>query len=221
MARPHAARALAAAGHQVTLVEVLDKVATRSAAYRSLRAMGGTAFPELLDEQISRWSRDPFAQGAHSFNAVGPSAATRKTLDGAHWDGRPIFLGEPSCAGDLYPPTVPRGASASCGISASLGIAVARLRLPVFGVEALISSVVVAFSGPMGFVRLMMPHHFRLLARGDKARALPLSALFGAVSLVLADTLARVVMAPRDMPTGVVTGLIAGVCVLWLMVRRS
>jgi len=105
--------------------------------------------------------------------------------------------------------------------AASLGIPVARFRLAVFVAGALITGVMVAFSGIIGFVGLMMPHLVRLIAGGDNARVLPLSALFGAIFLVLADTLARIVMAPEDMPIGVVTGLIGGVFFLWLMGRRA
>lgn len=105
--------------------------------------------------------------------------------------------------------------------AASLGVPVARFRLSVFVAGALVTGVMVAFSGIIGFVGLMMPHLVRLVAGGDNARVLPLSALFGAVFLVLADTLARVVMAPEDMPIGVVTGLVGGVFFLWLMARRA
>jgi iron complex transport system permease protein len=104
--------------------------------------------------------------------------------------------------------------------AASLGLSVARFRLAVFVAGALITGVMVAFSGLIGFVGLMMPHLVRFAVGGDNARVLPLSALAGAIFLVLADTLARVVMAPEDMPIGVVTGLIGGVFFLWLMARR-
>lgn len=104
--------------------------------------------------------------------------------------------------------------------AASLGIPVARFRLSVFVAGALVTGVMVAFSGIIGFVGLMMPHLVRLVAGGDNARVLPLSALFGAIFLVLADTLARVVMAPEDMPIGIVTGLIGGIFFLWLMARK-
>lgn len=105
--------------------------------------------------------------------------------------------------------------------AASLGIAVARFRLSVFVAGALITGVMVAFSGIIGFVGLMMPHLVRLISGGDNARVLPLSALFGAIFLTLADTLARLVMAPEDMPIGVVTGLTGGLFFLWLMARRA
>ncbi len=105
--------------------------------------------------------------------------------------------------------------------AASLGIPVARFRLSVFVAGALITGVMVAFSGIIGFVGLMMPHLVRLFVGGDNARVLPLSALFGAVFLIWADTLARVVMAPEDMPIGIVTGLVGGVFFVWLMARRA
>ncbi|HMO07912.1 MAG TPA: iron ABC transporter permease [Paracoccaceae bacterium] len=104
--------------------------------------------------------------------------------------------------------------------AASLGIEVGRFRLTVFVVAALITGVMVAFSGLIGFVGLMMPHLVRLVVGGDNARVLPGSALAGAVFLIWADAAARVVMAPEDMPIGVVTGLIGGVFFIWMMAKR-
>ncbi|MFM7334364.1 MAG: FecCD family ABC transporter permease [Tabrizicola sp.] len=104
--------------------------------------------------------------------------------------------------------------------AASLGIEVGRFRLTVFVVCALITGVMVAFSGLIGFVGLMMPHLVRLLAGGDNARVLPASALAGAVFLIWADALARVAVAPEDMPIGVVTGLVGGVFFIWMMAQR-
>ena len=105
--------------------------------------------------------------------------------------------------------------------AASLGIEVGRFRLTVFVVSALITGVMVAFSGLIGFVGLMMPHLVRLVVGGDNARVLPGSALAGAVFLIWADAAARVVMAPEDMPIGVVTGLIGGVFFIWMMAKRQ
>ncbi|MBL9053400.1 MAG: iron ABC transporter permease [Tabrizicola sp.] len=105
--------------------------------------------------------------------------------------------------------------------AASLGIEVGRFRLTVFVASALITGVMVAFSGLIGFVGLMMPHLVRLVLGGDNARVLPGSAFAGAVFLIWADAAARVVMAPEDMPIGVVTGLTGGVFFIWLMARRQ
>ena len=104
--------------------------------------------------------------------------------------------------------------------ASTLGIAVARFRLSVFVAGALITGVMVAFSGIIGFVGLMIPHVARMLVGGDYRRVLPGSALIGAVFLLWADIAARTVMAPEDMPIGIVTGLVGGVFFVWLLGRR-
>jgi len=103
--------------------------------------------------------------------------------------------------------------------AATLGIAVARFRLVTFIVGALITGVMVAFSGIIGFVGLMVPHIARMLVGGDYRRVLPASALIGAVFLLWADIAARTLMAPEDMPIGIVTGLVGGVFFVWLLRR--
>ena len=102
----------------------------------------------------------------------------------------------------------------------TLGIPVARFRLTIFVIGALITGVMVAFSGVIGFVGLMIPHIVRLLVGGDYRRLLPISALCGAVFLLWADIVARTIMAPDDMPIGIVTGLIGGVFFVWLLRRQ-
>jgi iron complex transport system permease protein len=104
--------------------------------------------------------------------------------------------------------------------AASLGLEVGRFRLTVFVAAALITGAMVAFSGLIGFVGLMMPHLVRLALGGDNARVLPASAFAGAVFLILADAGARVVMAPEDLPIGIVTSLAGGIFFIWMMARR-
>ncbi len=104
--------------------------------------------------------------------------------------------------------------------AATLGIPVARFRLAVFVVSALITGVMVAFSGIIGFVGLMVPHVVRLIVGGDYRRVLPGSALVGAVFLLWADITARTIMAPEDMPIGIVTGLVGGIFFIWLLSRK-
>lgn len=101
----------------------------------------------------------------------------------------------------------------------SLGISVVRFRRMVFIVGALITGVMVAFSGMIGFVGLMIPHIVRTVVGGDYARVLPCSALVGAIFLLWADIFARTIMAPEDMPIGIVTGLIGGVFFVALLRR--
>lgn len=103
--------------------------------------------------------------------------------------------------------------------AASLGIEVGRFRLTVFFVAALVTGVMVAFSGLIGFVGLMMPHLVRLMVGGDNSLVIPGSAYAGALFLIAADASARVVMAPEDMPIGVVTGLCGGLFFIWMMAR--
>ena len=105
--------------------------------------------------------------------------------------------------------------------AATLGISVARFRLTVFIVGALITGVMVAFSGIIGFVGLMVPHIARMLVGGDYTRVLMASALIGAIFLLWADIIARTLMAPEDMPIGIVTGLIGGIFFIWLLSRRD
>ncbi len=104
--------------------------------------------------------------------------------------------------------------------AATLGIPVARFRLTCFVVAALVTGVMVAFSGVIGFVGLMIPHIVRLVVGGDNARVLPASMLAGAVFLIWADIAARTLMRPEDMPIGIVTGLVGGAFFIWLLRRR-
>ncbi|SFQ57748.1 iron complex transport system permease protein [Roseivivax halotolerans] len=104
--------------------------------------------------------------------------------------------------------------------ASTLGIPVARFRLLVFAVGALITGVMVAFSGIIGFVGLMVPHIVRMLVGGDYRRVLPASAVVGAIFLLWADVVARTAMAPEDIPIGVITGLIGGLFFIWLLGRR-
>lgn len=103
----------------------------------------------------------------------------------------------------------------------TLGLPAKRFRMMVFVICALLTGSAVAFSGIVSFVGLMMPHLVRMLVGGDYRRVLPLSALFGAIFLVLADIAARVIIPPQDVPLGVITGLVGGVFVLGLMRRNG
>jgi iron complex transport system permease protein len=76
----------------------------------------------------------------------------------------------------------------------------------------------VAVAGVIAFVGLMVPHVIRLLVGPDHRALLPLSALAGAILLVAADALARVVIAPAELPVGVVTALLGAPFFLWLLV---
>lgn len=104
--------------------------------------------------------------------------------------------------------------------AATFGIPVARFKSILFVVTALLTGVMVAFSGAIGFVGLLVPHLVRLVFGSDNVHVIPLSALVGAVTLVLADIVARTITAPEDMPIGVVTGLVGGVAFILLLRKR-
>jgi iron complex transport system permease protein len=78
----------------------------------------------------------------------------------------------------------------------------------------------VAFSGLIGFVGLMVPHIARMLVGGDYQKLIPVSALLGGLFVLWADIAARTIMAPEDMPIGIVTGLVGGCFFVWLLKRR-
>jgi len=106
--------------------------------------------------------------------------------------------------------------------AASLGIAVGRTRWLLLGATALLTGCLVAVSGSIGFVGLVIPHAVRLLVGARHRALLPLSLLTGAIFLVWADTLARTLFDPRELPVGVVTALIGAplFAVLLLRARR-
>ncbi|GAA1083247.1 iron ABC transporter permease [Kitasatospora arboriphila] len=101
-----------------------------------------------------------------------------------------------------------------------LGVDVARLRRELFTVTSLLTGVMVAVSGAIGFVGLLVPHVCRLLVGGDHRRLLPLAALTGAVLLTAVDTLARTALATQEVPIGVVTALLGAPVLLYLLDRR-
>ena len=103
----------------------------------------------------------------------------------------------------------------------SLGLPVRRVRLIVITASSLGTAAIVSVVGLIGFVGIIVPHIVRLLVGTSYRRILPISVLFGAAFLVFADTIARTVMAPSELPLGVVTALVgAPVFVLILSLRR-
>ena len=91
--------------------------------------------------------------------------------------------------------------------AAALGLNVAQLRLTVVVAASLATAAAVAVSGLIAFVGIIVPHLLRLTAGASYRRLLPLSVLFGAAFLVLADVVARTVAAPAEVPIGVVTAV--------------
>ncbi|GAB3557676.1 iron complex transport system permease protein [Actinopolyspora lacussalsi] len=103
----------------------------------------------------------------------------------------------------------------------TLGVDPAKFRRELFVLAAAVTGVLVAVSGAVGFVGLMLPHLVRLLVGADHRRVLPLAPLAGAVFLVWTDVLARTVAAPEQLPLGVITAAIGVPCFLLLLRRRG
>ncbi|MBH1937703.1 iron ABC transporter permease [Streptomyces sp. AV19] len=103
----------------------------------------------------------------------------------------------------------------------TMGLDVARFRARMFVLLSLVTGVLVAAAGPIGFVGLMLPHIMRLAVGGDHRRLLPAAALAGAVFLVWADIAARTVASPMEIPVGVLTALCGGPFFLWLLRRDA
>ncbi|MBK8402268.1 iron ABC transporter permease [Propionivibrio sp.] len=103
----------------------------------------------------------------------------------------------------------------------TLGVAVVRLRRGVFVVASLATAAAVTHAGSIGFIGLIVPHLVRLASGNDQRLLLPASALAGGSLLVIADTLARTIVAPQQLPVGVLTALIGVPVFLFLLTRDA
>ena len=103
----------------------------------------------------------------------------------------------------------------------ALGINVRRLQELLILVASLMSGVTIAVSGTIGFVGLMVPHFTRLLVGGDHRRVLPVSALLGGILVVWVDVLARILIAPEELPVGILTAIIGGPLFIFLLRHKN
>jgi len=102
-----------------------------------------------------------------------------------------------------------------------LGVDVQRTQRHLLILSALLVAAAVAVSGIIGFIGLVVPHLMRICLGADHRWMLPGSVLAGAILLLLADTLARTLVAPAEMPVGLLTSLLGGPWFLWLILRRQ
>ncbi|MCM3747976.1 iron ABC transporter permease [Paenibacillus pasadenensis] len=105
--------------------------------------------------------------------------------------------------------------------AASLGVDVGRFRLVMFVITSLLVGVVVAVSGAIGFVGLVVPHAVRMFVGSDHRWVLPISALAGGLLLVVVDIVARLIIAPSELPVGLLTAAIGAPFFLWMLRRSS
>ena len=103
----------------------------------------------------------------------------------------------------------------------ALGVNVSRLQTMLVLLTSLMAGVTIAVSGTIGFVGLMVPHFTRLWVGGDHKRVLPVSALLGGILVVWVDVAARCLIAPEEMPVGVLTAVIGGPMFIWMLKKRG
>ena len=104
--------------------------------------------------------------------------------------------------------------------AAALGVHVERTRWILLVATALLTGAMVSVSGSIGFIGLVLPHAVRLVVGTANRAVLPLSALLGAIVLVWADTAARTVFDPRELPVGIVTAIVGAPLFALLLLRR-
>lgn len=105
--------------------------------------------------------------------------------------------------------------------AATRGINVNRLVTTQYFCASLLTGSVVAFSGPIGFVGLVVPHLLRLTLGADHRLLMPTAFLLGGAFLIVCDTIARTILAPTEIPVGIFTALLGGPFFLWLLLRRG
>jgi iron complex transport system permease protein len=111
--------------------------------------------------------------------------------------------------------------SISDEIAAARGVNVKRTRKIIFLATSVMVAGVVSFCGPIGFVGLMAPHICRLLVGCDHKILTPATVLFGGAFLTLCDCVARTIIAPAEMPVGVITALLGGPFFVWLLLKDT
>jgi len=101
-----------------------------------------------------------------------------------------------------------------------LGVDVTRVKLLVYVAASVLTGLAVSVSGAIGYVGLLVPHVMRMLVGSDYRLLIPASALGGAIAIVLADTLARTIVAPTELPVGAMTAMAGAPVFIYLLRRR-
>jgi len=104
--------------------------------------------------------------------------------------------------------------------AATRGVDVRRIKNIAYFIGSILTGAVTAFSGPIGFVGLIVPHTVRLLSGPDHRTLIPASFFLGAAFLVLCDTASRTLFAPTEIPVGVITALLGGPFFIMLLRRK-
>ena len=105
-------------------------------------------------------------------------------------------------------------------MAATLGVEIENVRLVLIGIASLMTAAAVSVSGLIGFVGLVIPHWIRKLIGPNHRRLIPISALSGMLLVVIADTLARTILSPLEIPLGIIMALIGAPFFLYLLRRK-
>ncbi len=105
--------------------------------------------------------------------------------------------------------------------AATRGVDVRRAQRVAFFSGSLATGAAVSVGGPIGFVGIIVPHLVRLIVGADHRLVLPASFFVGAAFLVVCDVVSRIVMAPLELPVGIITALIGGPFFLWMLIRKT
>ena len=106
-------------------------------------------------------------------------------------------------------------------IAISRGVNVSKIKNILFIATSLMVGAVISVVGPIGFVGMMIPHISRLIIGSDHRYLVVLNIIFGGAFLVLCDTLARTLIAPAEIPVGIITALLGGPFFIWLLIKSS
>lgn len=109
--------------------------------------------------------------------------------------------------------------SAGEELALSRGVDIERTKKIAYFVASLTTASVVSLSGPIGFVGLVVPHILRLLIGADNRLLMPASIFLGASFLIICDTVARTILAPMEVPVGVITAMIGSPFFIWLLLK--
>lgn len=102
-----------------------------------------------------------------------------------------------------------------------MGVNIKKIRITAFVIAAAVTAVAVSLSGLIGFIGLVVPHAVRLIFGPDHRQLFPLCGIIGAMFLIISDTFARTIIAPAQLPVGVVTAIVGGPFFLILLVKYS
>lgn len=103
----------------------------------------------------------------------------------------------------------------------TLGVDISKFQKMLILVTSLLAGAIIAVSGSIGFVGLMIPHITRLIIGSDHAKVLPISSLLGGIFIIWMDVIARIVIAPEELPIGIITAFCGGPFFIWLLRRNA